>query len=202
MDLDARSFRQQMQTILAGRDRQILDMPDLICAAVLIPLLFKDGEWHVLVTQRTLTVGHHKGQISFPGGACEPGDNDLLATALRETYEEIGVPPERVEVLGALDDFETVTSFVVTPFVGIIPSPFEYRLSTDEVETTIEVPFSFFYDPGHLRVETRDYQGQSYEVLFWDYGPYTIWGATARMLKGFFELVAWSPVEGPVACHE
>ncbi len=162
----------------------------MICAAVLIPLLFKAGEWHVLVTQRTQTVGHHKGQISFPGGACEPDDGDLLTTALRETYEEIGVAPEKVEVLGALDDFGTVTSFVVTPFVGVIPSPVEYRLNKDEVEDTIEVPISFFCEPDHLRVEPREHQGRIHEVLYWDYGRHTIWGATASMLRSFLDLVS------------
>ena len=189
MDLDSTAFKQQVKIVLDGRDRRKLEAPDLICAAVLIPLLFKNGEWHVLVTQRTQTVGHHKGQISFPGGACEPDDADLLATALRETYEEIGVPPDRVEVLGALDDFGTVTSFVVTPFVGVIPSTFEYRLNRDEVEATIEAPLSFFRDSDQLRVEPREHQGQIHQVLYWDYGRYTIWGATASMLRSFLDLV-------------
>ena len=92
-------------------------------------------------------MGHHKGQISFPGGACEPEDTGLLATALRETEEEIGVPLETVEVLGALDDFPTITSFVVTPFVGVIPYPFAYVLNEDEVDSVIEVPISFLLDP-------------------------------------------------------
>jgi 8-oxo-dGTP pyrophosphatase MutT (NUDIX family) len=189
MNSDVSAFKQRVKAILSGRNRQSLDEPDLICAAVLIPLLFRDGEWHVLVTQRTQTVGHHKGQISFPGGACEPDDGDLLATALRETYEEIGVPPDEVEVLGVLDDFGTVTSFVVTPFVGVISNHAEYRLNQDEVEATIEVPLSFFREPDHLRLEPREHQGRTFEVLYWDYGSYTIWGATASMLKSFLNLV-------------
>jgi 8-oxo-dGTP pyrophosphatase MutT (NUDIX family) len=189
MDSDARAFKQRVKRILDGRTRQSLEEPALKCAAVLIPLLYKKGEWHVLVTQRTQTVAHHKGQISFPGGACEPGDGDLMTTALRETHEEIGVAPNQVEVLGALDDFGTVTSFIVTPFVGVIPSPFEYRLNKDEVEATIEVPLSFFENPEHLRVEPREHQGRIYDVLYWDYGPYTIWGATASMLRRFLDLV-------------
>jgi 8-oxo-dGTP pyrophosphatase MutT (NUDIX family) len=156
---------------------------------VLIPLLFKDSAWHVLVTQRTHNVGHHKGQISFPGGACEPEDGSLLDTALRETYEEIGVPPDAVEVLGALDDFGTITSFVVTPFVGVIPNPFAYQLSQGEVAAVIEVPLAFLRDRTSLRTERREAGGQSFNVLFWDYGPYTIWGATARILKDFLDLV-------------
>jgi 8-oxo-dGTP pyrophosphatase MutT (NUDIX family) len=166
-----------------------VEEPSLICAAVLIPLLSKDGEWHVLVTQRTQHVEHHKGQISFPGGACEPVDADLQATALRETFEEIGVPPESVQVLGALDDFVTITDFVVTPFVGVIPHPFAYRLNGSEVDAAIEVPLSFLRDRTHLRIQQREVRGRIYDVLFWDYGPYTIWGATAQMLKSLLDLL-------------
>jgi 8-oxo-dGTP pyrophosphatase MutT (NUDIX family) len=161
----------------------------LICAAVLIPLLCKNGDWHVLVTQRTETVEHHRGQISFPGGACEPQDADLEATALRETFEEIGIPPDQIEILGALDDFPTISSFVVTPFVGVIPHPFAYRLSKQEVDVVVEVPLAFLRDPSHLRTEQREIDGRVFDVLSWDYGPYTIWGATARILKGLIDLV-------------
>jgi len=156
---------------------------------VLIPLLVKENEWHVLVTQRTQAVEHHKGQISFPGGACEPEDTGLLATALRETHEEIGIPSEMVEILGTLDDFATITSFVVTPFVGIIPHPYAYDINQQEVAQVIEVPLSFLCNPDHLRTERREYDGHQHDVLFWDYGPHAIWGATARMLKSFLELV-------------
>jgi 8-oxo-dGTP pyrophosphatase MutT (NUDIX family) len=108
---------------------------------------------------------------------------------LRETSEEIGVPPEEVEVLGVLDDLATITSFVVTPFVGVIPYPFSYQLNEHEVEAVVEVPLSFLRDPSHLRVERREYQGHDYDVLFWDYGTHTIWGATARILKSLLDLI-------------
>jgi 8-oxo-dGTP pyrophosphatase MutT (NUDIX family) len=193
---DPRHFKQRVRTILINRQRQTLDDPSLICAAVLIPLLFKEGDWHVLVTQRTQTVEHHKGQISFPGGACDPGDADLQATALRETLEEVGIPPETVEMLGALDDFQTVTSFAVTPFVGAIPHPLTYRPNMREVEAVIEIPLSFLQDPANLRVEQWDHQGHLHDVLFWDYGPYTIWGATARMLKDFLDLTSGQSPQG------
>lgn len=187
LNTDAESYKREIRARLARRDRIILDNRDLICAAVLLPLLCKDGAWHILVTQRTQTVEHHKGQISFPGGACEAIDKDSQATALRETYEEVGVPPECVEVLGVLDDFCTITGFLVTPFVGVIPHPFEYSTNSDEVESAIEVPLSFFCDGAHLRVEEREFDGRAYEVLFWDYGSYTIWGATAQILKTFLD---------------
>jgi 8-oxo-dGTP pyrophosphatase MutT (NUDIX family) len=194
-DLDERrAFQGRVQAILAGRERARVSDPRLRCAAVLLPLLWKGGEWHVAVTQRTHNVEHHRGQISFPGGACEAQDDGLLDTALRETYEEIGVPPEAVEVLGALDDFPTITHFVVTPFVGIIPHPFAYRVNEAEVEAVVEVPLSFLLEPTHVRVEERDVEGQLYQVLFWDYREgartYTIWGATARTLRSFLDLIA------------
>jgi 8-oxo-dGTP pyrophosphatase MutT (NUDIX family) len=188
MEIGELQLPSQIRSNLTGRSRQVLAEPGLICAAVLIPLLQKDGEWHILVTRRTETVGHHKGQISFPGGACEPEDAGLTATALRETEEEIGVPPETVDVLGVLDDFPTITSFVVTPVVGVVPHPFAYVLNEDEVDSVIEVPVAFFLDADNLRVEKREYQGSVFDVLFWDYGRHTIWGATARILKGFLDI--------------
>ncbi len=189
MDSDSRELRNRIRTVLAGRRRLEVADPALTCAAVLVPLLFKEGELCVLVTQRTQTVNHHKGQIAFPGGVCDPDDADVVETALRETFEEIGVPPTAVEVLGALDDFKTVTAFVITPFVGIICEPVEYSPSTSEVEAVIEVPVAFFLDPGSLRVEHWELQGQEHEVLFWEYGEHTIWGATARILKNLLDLV-------------
>lgn len=182
------SFQQRIRELLVGRVRRRVEGSSLICAAVLVPLLSKNGEWHVLVTQRTQHVEHHKGQMSFPGGACDSADADLEATALRETFEEIGVPPESVEVLGALDDFVTITDFVVTPFVGVIPHPFDYQLSRCEVDAVVEVPLSHLQNQSHLRIEQREHQGRILDVLFWDYGTYTIWGATASILKGFLDL--------------
>lgn len=182
-------FEQHVRQVLARYRRYIAAETELTCAAVLLPLLYKEGRWHVLFTQRTQDVEHHKGQISFPGGACEPIDEDRVATALRETDEEIGVPPHLVRVLGALDDFPTITHFMVTPFVGVVPHPLTYRLNHYEVESVVEVPLSFFTDPSGLRIEQREYEGQIFDVLFWDYGPHTIWGATARILKGFLDLI-------------
>ena len=183
-------FTDRIRTALAQRKRQTLHDPDLVCAAVLIPLVFKEGEWHVVVTQRTELVKHHRGQISFPGGACDPDDADVLATALRETDEELGIPPDLVEILGSLDDLRTITEFVVTPVVGALRHPPVYRLNEAEVEEAIEVPLSFLLDPAQLRVEQWEHEGEMVTVLFWDYDSHTIWGATARILKSFLDVVA------------
>ena len=188
-DPNSRELGNRIRTTLEGRRRLEVEDPALTCAAVLVPLLYKDGEWHVLVTLRTQTVDHHKGQIAFPGGTCDPDDADGVETALRETFEEIGVPPTAVEVLGALDDFATITAFVITPYVGIISEPVEYSRSACEVESVLEVPVTFFLDPTRFRVEQWEQQGQIREILFWDYGEHTIWGATARILKNLLDLV-------------
>ena len=189
MTPNALAFEEELRRTLGSRTRRTCDDQALRCAAVLVPLLCKEGEWHVLVTQRTNVVEHHKGQISFPGGACDASDAEAQETALRETLEEIGVPPQDVEVLGLLDDMRTVSNFVVTPVVGVIPHPFAYRLNPQEVEAVVEVPLSFLRDRTNLRVEQREIGGQAVDVLFWDYGPYTIWGATARILQSLLDLV-------------
>lgn len=189
LDHDPARFKASLRRILNSRERRKEEDPTLICAAVLVPMLFRDGEWHVVVTQRTQHVEHHKGQISFPGGACEADDAGLEATALRETFEEIGIPPDQVEIVGVLDDYRTITNFVVTPFVAVVPHPIQYRLEAREVESVLEVPLSFLLDPQSSRVETREHDGRLYQVLFWDFGTYTIWGATAQILKGLLDLL-------------
>ena len=155
---------------------------------MLIPIFYKNGEPYLLLTLRTETVASHKGQISFPGGTRDDGDRDLLTTALRETFEEVGIRPEDVEVLGELDDLLAVTNFVVTPFVGVFPYPYDFKVSTEEIAELIEIPLSFFADPRNRRVEERLYRGRMVTVYFYDYGKYTVWGVTARILKGFVDL--------------
>jgi len=191
MDADSRldDLRQGIQAALAGRVRSVLDDPSMTCAAVLLPLLHTGKEWHVLVTVRTDQVEHHKGQISFPGGACDPDDATLEATALREADEEIGLPPEAVDILGALDDVPTVTGFAVTPFIGIVQHSGPYRLNQHEVAAVVEVPLSFLRQPDKVRVGQVEYKGKLHDVLFWDYGPHVIWGATAQILKTFVDLL-------------
>jgi 8-oxo-dGTP pyrophosphatase MutT (NUDIX family) len=160
-------------------------------AAVLVPLFEADGAPHLLLTKRTDAVEHHKGQISFPGGGEEPGDADLLATALRESYEELGLPPHSVEVWGRLDEVETVVSgFAITPFVGRIPRPVGLRPNPNEIDEIVTVPLATFLDPANLRIERVVRDGWSGELLFYDCGPHVVWGATARIIHSMMELLA------------
>ena len=162
--------------------------PDLTVAAVLLPLLSKEEELHVLLTKRTQTVKVHKGQISFPGGVQEPSDESLLATALRESQEEIGLGPHDVEILGALDPIRTVTtSFLVHTFVGFIPYPYPFQPDGREVAEILLVPWHFLADDANWSKRSYHANNRSFEAYFVSYGDYRIWGATARILKNFFE---------------
>ncbi len=179
-----------VRTRLSSRTRRSIADPGLRRAAVLVPLFVDDGEPGVLFTRRTETVEHHKGQISFPGGAADPGDPNPQSTALRETEEELGIPPDRVQVLGALDDLPTtVSGFVVTPVVGIIPLAFALRVNSAEIAEVLTVPLRVFRDPSRLRVERRERDGAWLDVYFYRHGPDEIWGVTARIMKGFVDAV-------------
>jgi 8-oxo-dGTP pyrophosphatase MutT (NUDIX family) len=160
-------------------------------AAVLIPLYTKDGGLHVLLTKRTDLVEHHKGQISFPGGALDESDPGLDACALRETHEEIGIHPEDVTLFGRLDDMITVSNFVVTPYVGSVtrPAPYPFRPSAHEVAAILEVPIPHLLDERNVIAETRRIQGREVPVYSFRFGEHVIWGATARMLKQFLDLI-------------
>ena len=162
-----------------------------IRAAVLIPLFNDNGEHKILFTKRTDTVETHKGQISFPGGSVEEGDSTLLDTALREAHEEIGLLQKDVEILGQIDDATTVTSnFIVHPFVGLIPYPYNFRINSVEVERLIQVPFNIFLsdDPKYKRNSAR-FEGITYPTPAYLYHGDLIWGATARILENFMGIL-------------
>jgi len=166
------------------------EQPGFRLAAVLLPLYFRESELHLLLTKRTDLVPTHKGQVSFPGGGFEERDGDLLATALRETEEEIGLRPERVEILGALDDTVTVSSrYVVRPFVGLTPYPYAYRLDPFEIERLVHLPMTGLLCGTPFREERWQRDGEATTVLFYDYQEHTVWGLTARILKQFVDAV-------------
>jgi 8-oxo-dGTP pyrophosphatase MutT (NUDIX family) len=143
----------------------------------------------LLFTRRTQDVLTHKGQISFPGGSQDPGDADLLATALRETQEEVGIPAEAIEILGELDDTLTAASyFLVTPFVGLYRGGLDaLRPEPREVAQVLSVPLAALRDPRILREESFEVDGRPQPVYFYQHGPDVIWGATARILHGLLE---------------
>ncbi|KAA3649426.1 MAG: CoA pyrophosphatase [Proteobacteria bacterium] len=151
-------------------------------AAVLVPLIDRSDGLTVLLTRRTDHLHHHPGQVSFPGGRVEAGDRSPEMTALRETHEEIGLHPERVELLGSLADYHTGTGFRVTPVVGLVQPPFELTPDTFEVAEIFEVPLGFLIDPANRRQERLliDGRERTYYAMPWQH--YHIWGATAGML--------------------
>lgn len=182
----------KISRILAQREKQTIILSDapLTPAAVLLPIYEKEGEYYILFTKRTQKVEHHKGQISFPGGARHEQDRDLKDTALRETFEEIGVRPEDVTILGELDNMSTLTSnFLITPFVGIIPYPYEFIINEDEIEELVEVPLSALADERNYREEVYIIEGAPNMGRVFEYNGRVIWGATARILKQFLDLV-------------
>jgi len=184
-------FRDRVQQALTDYTPRHVDDPTRSPAAVLILLYDCEGEPHVVFTERTNHVEHHKGQISFPGGACDDSDDCLETTALRETYEEIGVRPEDVRILGQLDDMVTISNFRVTPYVGTISTEQEYNfvLNDHEVEQVVRVPLNFLMDEQNMELEVRQHQGREVLVPAFSYNGHRIWGATARMLHQFIELL-------------
>jgi 8-oxo-dGTP pyrophosphatase MutT (NUDIX family) len=160
----------------------------LKCAAVLIPLVWDDDQWHLLFTRRTDTVESHKGQVSFPGGACDEGETTPEQTALREAEEEIGIQPTDVKVLGRLSNLITITYFRVTPVVGVVRWPVVFRVGAHEVARIFTIPLAWlanssnrwqFEMPGRVRslIAYHPYDGE------------LLWGATARMTVDFLSVL-------------
>jgi len=142
----------------------------------------------LLLTKRSAALKHHPGQIAFPGGKQDDTDTDVIAAALREAHEEIGLPPDAVEVLGTLPPHETVTSFLVTPVIGFVSRPFEIRPEPGEVDEVFAVPLDHVLDPANYLVQSRRWRGQMRHYFVVPFGPYYIWGATARMLRAWAEI--------------
>lgn len=179
----------QIEKTLLQRPPQRLKIAGFVPAAVIIPLFAKNEQAHMLLTLRTDKVEHHKGQVSFPGGAKESQDTDLAQTALRETHEEVGITPEKVSIIGQLDDFPTITSFLVTPFVATIPYPYETNPSDDEVEEILEVPLAIFLSPQHFEMKEKEYNGKTYPIYYYYFQNAVIWGVTGFIVNRFIELV-------------
>ena len=186
------ALRTLLDAGLARRPRVALDRSDLISAAVLVPITDTDGRPHVVFTKKSNHVPHHKGQFSFPGGVVETRDASRVEAALREAWEEIQLPAEAVEVLGLLDDTETrATAFIITPVVGIVTERVEFVPDGREIERVIEVPLDTLADPSIFHAETWTRGGEDHEVYFYQVsGDDVVWGATARIVKQFLDLIA------------
>jgi 8-oxo-dGTP pyrophosphatase MutT (NUDIX family) len=161
-------------------------------AAVLVPLvLYEHHSPTVLLTRRTDHLHDHPGQISFPGGGTEAGDASAEETAMREAEEEIGLDPERIELIGRLPDYMIGTGFRVTPVVGLLRSPIKLRIDSFEVAEAFEVPLAHFLNPAnHQRYSARMKDGKVRDFHAMPYGDYFIWGATAGMLMTLYRLLA------------
>ena len=173
------------------QERQILHIDDsnLKVSAVLVPVFFKTGQYHLLFIQRTERVKYHKGQISFPGGAYEKRDGLIYNTSLREAEEEIGLARKDVQVLGELDDVLTATSnYIISPFVGLIPYPYDFIPDKWETEELLEVPIADLLDKNCFSEGITEYNGLEVETYFYQHGGRSIWGATAKILKQFLEI--------------
>jgi 8-oxo-dGTP pyrophosphatase MutT (NUDIX family) len=187
-----------LETLLSDRKRQVLPLEGLQAASVLLPFFTKDTHPHLLLTRRTEGVSTHKGQICFPGGRKHPKDNDLLATALRESQEEVGLSPQDARVLGALDDVLTLNTYRITPFLARIPYPYQFKRQEREVAEILEIPLGRFQEPARLRTELFTLpDGQTRTVYFYDMESVVVWGATARMIKNWLDLLLPADVDKP-----
>ncbi|MDH4291057.1 MAG: CoA pyrophosphatase [Dehalococcoidia bacterium] len=173
-------MQQQIKRILRHRKKERITGENLKASAVLMPLFYSQGQYHILFTERSDEVVFHKGQVCFPGGTREPSDSDLLQTVLREAEEEIGLKAKDIEILGELDDIITfVTNYVISPFVAFISHPNSLRTNGREVKGAFSVPLSFLIDEANFKQDSYAYE----------YEGHVIWGATARILKQFIDLL-------------
>ena len=188
-------MKERLKQALSQRQKHRIVDPSRVQSAVLVPIYYREGEYYLLFTKRTEKVRDHKGQISFPGGAYEEQDATLLDTALRESYEEIGLAAEAVEVLGEMDDMPTqFTDYIISPFVAAIPWPYQLRVDPIEVKEIIEVPISALLDKDCLRQETDPLNDGRITGSFYYCNNRIIWGATARILNQFLDI--WTEIMG------
>ena len=188
---DDKKLPEIIRDILESRIPENIKGDNYSHAGVLIPLFREDGRFKVLFTKRTDKVEHHKGQISFPGGGIEKRDKSAVDAALREAHEEIGLMKEDVEVLGKTDDMITlVSNYVIHPFVGMIPFPYDFVINRSEVERIIVAPLEVFHPENtETRRWSAEYEGVVYNTPAYQYGDDIIWGATARVMENFMEMI-------------
>ncbi len=155
-----------------------------------MPLVWDQGQWNLLFTRRGIELEDHSGQVSFPGGAWEPQDGELEQTALREAWEEIGIDPASVAVLGKMARFDMVSFFQVTPVVGVVAWPCELKINSREVARAFIVPLDWLADPRNYQIKPRQFEDQTFHIPYYsDYDGEIIWGATAQITQEFLRLI-------------
>jgi 8-oxo-dGTP pyrophosphatase MutT (NUDIX family) len=188
--------RERLAVLPAPRESD-LHTPTSRAAAVLVPLFEEGGEAHLILTKRPETMPSHRGEIAFPGGKQDPEDPTLLAAALREAHEEIGLPPDTVDVVAELDSLSTVASqFTITPFVGLLPAPPQLRPDPWEVDLAFAVPISELLDTDVYREESWNLWGAWRPMAFFELPGETVWGATARILTNLLRFLTADRVAG------
>lgn len=184
--------RNPAQALLTGDGVEPHEVTGPATAAAVLIAVTDRADPGIVLTQRTETLRNHAGQVAFPGGRADPGDVDLVATALREAEEEIGLPPRVVTVVGLADRYQTVTGFQVTPVLGVIPPDLILKPAEAEVAALFEVPLSFLLDPAHHQQVSASWRGRTrhfYEILWNDR---RIWGATAAMIVNLSRRLQWA----------
>lgn len=182
-------MKEKLRQALASRQKVELRSIGLTEAAVLIPIFCKDGEYRILFTQRSERVPHHKGQISFPGGARSKADATLQDTALRESREEIGLKAKDAEIVGELDDTPTTTSgYNISPFVAFIPYPYKFVLSPFEITEIFSVPVSAFLHKAKRKKERYTFGGRIFVGYSYECEGRVIWGATAEIVEQLLKI--------------
>lgn len=187
---DALNREADLLSVTPGREAWRPSVDKTRPAGVLVPLVEREDGLSLLLTRRTDHLHHHAGQISFPGGRKEETDADITATALRETEEEIGLPPAAVRVLGVLPQYVTISAYAITPVVGVVTRPFAPRPDPFEVADVFEVPLAHVLDPSHHQRHFREENGRRRGYYAIPYGERLIWGATAGILVNFSRLMA------------
>jgi 8-oxo-dGTP pyrophosphatase MutT (NUDIX family) len=169
----------------------IIQQNGLVKAAVLVPLFRQENRWHLLFTRRTDRLANHKGQVAFPGGARDPGDRDEIDTAMRETYEEIGMTANCIRVLGKMPVFPTVSGFAITPVVSLVCWPVDLHPAELEVERIFSVPISWLAEPGNAeqRLYTRSNGSSDLVWFFQPFGGEVIWGVTAQIVVDLMKIL-------------
>lgn len=186
MTFDSNDLSKKLNSALAKNSIYVntLDLK-LKPAAVLIPFVFTEGEWHLLFTKRALEVAKHQGEISFPGGAAEETDKNLVETAKREANEEIGLPYESIQVVGVLEPMPTISNFCVLPVVSIIDWPLSLQINYDEVQSTFLIPVNWLRNEDNWYLEDLYFTPKEYRTVihYNDYGGEHLWGITAKIVQ-------------------